>query len=92
MGRVIKQSKALYTKIYNKSSLTEKYVEQLLSDKNKEKGLLYKFGRILVDSCINVELISRASAQENRQNVFQSFCLLFTLEKINSLNKLKSIA
>lgn len=89
---MIKQSKALYTKIYNKSSITEKYTEQLLSDKNREKGLLYKFGRILVDSCINIELISRASAQDNRQNIFHSFCLLFTLEKINALNKLKGNA
>lgn len=86
----MRQSKALYTKIYNASHLTEKLTNHLLSDRNNEKGALYKLGKVLVDSCINTDLISKAASQESHTMVFNSFCLLIILDKINSLNKLKT--
>lgn len=49
---------------------------------------MYKLGRLLVDSCIQTELLERCMNQEKKQ-VEQSFILLYILEKINALSKLK---
>lgn len=90
--QALRESKKLYNQIYNSSNLTQKYAQSLLSEKNKEKGIQYKLGRVLIDSCINIDLIIRASSQQNSKSVFNSFCLLYILEKTNSLSKLKNYA
>lgn len=62
----------------------------ILSENNKEKGYLYKFGRLLVDIGVPKDILMRVIDQDNQNQILNSFCLLYSLDKVNGLNNLKN--
>ena len=86
----IKITKELYQRIYASSNKTQDYVKMILSENNKEKGYLYKFGRLLIDAGVPQEILSRVIDQDNQNQILNSFCLLYSLDKVNGLNHIKN--
>lgn len=84
----MKQAKLMYARIYNESHRTETIVLNMLSNK-REKGLIYKYGRVLIDSCISHLLIDKCFDQ-SIQTTTTNFTLLFLLQKLTILSTIRS--
>ena len=90
MLHALKRSQQLYSSVYNGCGMTERYAWGVLE--GKEKGLLWKMGKMLLEGGIGEDMV-RANAQAaNPKKVFTGFVLLFMVEKVSSLTQLRSNA